>query len=114
MTIGAVAEALALAEGEGCDPAAVREALRGGFADSRILELHGLRMIEGDYRPGGPARLQKKDLENALASARSSGISLPLTEQAAGAYRELVDAQEGGELDHSAYRLWLARRSSTG
>lgn len=109
VTIGAVAEALALAEAEGCDPAAVRAALQGGFADSRILEVHGRRMIEGDYAPGGPSRLQRKDLDNALRSAAAHGLALPLTAQAAAAYAELVERQAGGELDHSAYRLWLAR-----
>ncbi|MEL6980451.1 MAG: NAD(P)-dependent oxidoreductase [Pseudomonadota bacterium] len=112
VTIGAVAEALALAEAEGCDPAAVRAALQGGFADSKILEAHGRRMIEGDYAPGGPCRLQRKDLDNALRAAAAGGLDLPLTRQAARAYAELVEDQGGAELDHSAYRLWLERQAS--
>jgi len=101
VTISAVAEALHLARRSGVDPAAVREALRGGFAWSRIMELHGQRMIDGRYDPGGKAVTQRKDLAQALAQAASTGARMPVTELVKTLYDELVD-QGGGELDHSA------------
>ena len=72
ITIGAVSEALLLAAASGADPAAVREALMGGFADSRILQHHGARMIARDFRPGGRARVQLKDQDTILAAAKGS------------------------------------------
>ncbi|WP_336056893.1 NAD(P)-dependent oxidoreductase [Nitratireductor sp. CH_MIT9313-5] len=107
VTIGAVAEALLLAEKGGCDPIAVREALMGGFATSQILTAHGQRMIERDFRPGGPSALQLKDLENALEAARHAGLKLPLTEQARDAFHTLVNSMDMPRHDHSAYLLWL-------
>lgn len=104
-TIGLVAEALRLAQAGGADLAAVRQALRGGFAESRILELHGERMITGNFTPGAHCRTQLKDLDSALDEAQDLGLALPLTRQAGQLYRDFV-AQGGGELDHSA--LWLA------
>jgi len=106
ITIGAVAEALLLAAASGADPAAVREALRGGFADSRILELHGKRMIERDFRPGGRARVQLKDQDTILAAAKSAGLRLPVSECVTGLYRELVTGG-GAELDQNALLLQL-------
>ncbi|HKT19914.1 MAG TPA: NAD(P)-dependent oxidoreductase [Stellaceae bacterium] len=106
ITIGAVAEALLLAAASGADPAAVREALRGGFADSRILELHGRRMIERDFRPGGRARVQLKDQDTILDAAKSAGLRLPLSECVTGLYRDLV-AAGGAELDQNALLLQL-------
>ena len=79
LTIGAVAEALALAKRAGADPAKVREALQGGFADSRILEVQGQRMIDGAFTPGGKATTQRKDLQQALDLASSIGLDLPAT-----------------------------------
>ena len=79
LTIGAVAEALALAKRAGADPAKVREALLGGFAASRILEVHGRRMIDGAFTPGGKATTQRKDLQQALDLASSIDLDLPAT-----------------------------------
>lgn len=101
LTIGAVAEALSLASAAGVDPAKVREALRGGFADSRILELHGQRMVEHNFRPGGRSVTQRKDLQQALELAHSLNLALPATELCRDLYDRLI-AQGDGELDHSA------------
>lgn len=106
-TIGAVAEGLKLAESAGCDPAIVRAALRGGFAESRILELHGDRMARRDFEPGGKSWSQLKDLRNAAAVLEKAGLSLPLAATVTEAYRDLVDDKDGGEYDHAAYYLWL-------
>jgi 2-hydroxy-3-oxopropionate reductase len=75
-TIAGVAEAVLLAQSSGVDPAKVREALLGGFASSRILEVHGLRMIDGDYTPGFKASLHQKDMRIVLESAHELGLSL--------------------------------------
>ena len=107
ITIGAVAEALLLAAAGGADPAAVREAIRGGFAESRILELHGRRMIEGDYVPGGQVALQLKDLDTILATAVDVGLELPLTRNVRDRYADLKDRLGGGQLDHAALLLQL-------
>ncbi|MGN6549844.1 MAG: NAD(P)-dependent oxidoreductase [Pararhizobium sp.] len=107
VTIGAVAEGLLLAQAGGCDPAAVRSALTGGYATSRILELHGERMIERNWMPGGPLHLQLKDLENALEVARKAGLKLPLTEQTRDAFHRLAHEMKKPRNDHSAYLLWL-------
>ncbi len=107
VTIGAVSEAMLLAQEGGCDPAALRDALMGGFATSRILDLHGERMMQRNWVPGGPAALQLKDLENALEVARQAGLRLPLTEQARDAFHDLVHKMEKPRHDHAAYLLWL-------
>jgi 2-hydroxy-3-oxopropionate reductase len=101
LTIQAVAEALVLARKAGVDPARVRAALLGGFAQSRILELHGQRMLDGDYDPGFKLRLHRKDLTNALQLGREAGVPLFATAQAAGLMDALL-AQGAGERDHSA------------
>lgn len=106
ITIGAVSEALLLAAKGGADPAAVREALMGGFAGSRILELHGQRMIDRDFAPGAPARIQLKDLRMILDEARSEGLTLPLAQQAHNAYQSLV-ANGHSDVDHSGLLLEL-------
>ncbi len=111
-TIGAVAEAMRLASAAGCDPAALRDALRGGFADSRILDLHGGRMVRGDFTPGGRSVAQLKDLDNAMNVAASFGLDLPLANTVRAAFRDFVDNHDGGELDHSAYYIWLAQRQA--
>ena len=106
LTIEAVAEALLFASKAGADPRKVREALLGGFAQSRILELHGQRMIERSFAPGFRTRLHQKDLNLALQAARSLGLSLPGTSIA----QELLNAvaaQGGSDLDHSAIVLAL-------
>ena len=100
LTIGAVAEALALAKRAGADPAKVREALLGGFAASRILEVHGQRMIDGAFTPGGKATTQRKDLQQALDVAASIGLELPATTLSRDLYDRLI-ASGGGDLDHS-------------
>lgn len=101
LTIEAVAEALALAEGCGIDPRKVQEALQGGFADSKILQLHGLRMIERKFTPGGKVKTQLKDLRLAQQLAQQAGLELPHMQSALERYRRLVEAGDG-DLDHSA------------
>ncbi len=101
LTIGAVAEALTLAKRSGVDPAKVRKALTGGFADSRILEVHGKRMVKSTFEPGGKAVIQRKDLSQALDLAKSIGLKLPATELNMALYDRLIETG-GGELDHSA------------
>ena len=110
-SICAVAEALLLAERGGADPAQVREALMGGFADSTVLRQHGLRMVEGNFVPGGPAKYQIKDTGTALALASSLGLTLPVAEQVDHLFRDLV-AHGGGDLDHSAALVELRRRNA--
>ena len=100
LTIGAVAEALALARRAGADPAKVREALQGGFAASRILDVHGRRMIDGAFTPGGKATTQRKDMQQALDLAASIGLELPATTLSRDLYDRLI-ASGGGDLDHS-------------
>ncbi|MDE2259900.1 MAG: NAD(P)-dependent oxidoreductase [Betaproteobacteria bacterium] len=110
MTIGAVAEALLLAEAGGADPASVREAIRGGFAESRVLEHHGARMLARDFTPGARAATQLKDLASALQAAEQVGLDLPLTREVHDLYQAFV--REGGaDLDHSALLLALERRN---
>ncbi|MCL7942906.1 NAD(P)-dependent oxidoreductase [Marinobacter sp. ATCH36] len=106
ITIGAVSEALLLAAKGGADPSAVREALMGGFAGSRILELHGQRMIDRNFAPGAPARIQLKDLRMILDEARSEGLTLPLAQQVHNEYQSLV-ANGHSDVDHSGLLLEL-------
>jgi 3-hydroxyisobutyrate dehydrogenase-like beta-hydroxyacid dehydrogenase len=101
LTIGAVAEGLALARRAGVDPARVREALMGGFAASRILDLHGQRMVEGRFAPGARATTQRKDMDQALALAATLGLDLPATALNRDLYDRLI-AAGGGGLDHAA------------
>jgi len=105
VTIGVVAEAMLLAREGGADPAAIRDALKGGFADSVILQQHGERMTTGNFTPGGPSRLQVKDLDNALDVSRAANLTLPLTEQVRDRFARFVDDLDGGNKDHSG--LWL-------
>lgn len=106
ITIGAVSEALLLAAKGGADPAAVREALMGGFAGSRILDLHGQRMLERNFAPGAPARIQLKDLRMILDEARAEGLTLPLSQQVHNEYLSLV-ANGHSDVDHSGLLLEL-------
>lgn len=108
LTIEAVGEALLLASKAGADPSKVRDALMGGFAGSRILELHGEKMIKHLFKPGFRIRLHQKDLNLALEAARELGVSLPNTATAQELFNA-VKAQEGGDLDHSAMVLALER-----
>lgn len=112
VTIGAVAEALLLAAGGGADPAAVREAIRGGFAESRILEEHGRRMLERNFMPGGKVATHIKDLETALAAAEEAGVVLPLTQNARDRFAFVRDAMGGGGYDHTALLLQLEEAAS--
>ncbi|MFN4101654.1 MAG: NAD(P)-dependent oxidoreductase, partial [Pararhodobacter sp.] len=109
-TIATVAEAILLAEAGGADPARVREALMGGFAASRILELHGQRMIDRDFAPGGPARYQLKDTTAAREVARRLGLDLPVLNLADSLFADLI-AHGGGDLDHSALLTEMQRRN---
>lgn len=106
ITIGAVSEALLLAAKGGADPAAVREALMGGFAGSRILELHGQRMLDRNFSPGAPARIQLKDMRMILDEARAEGLTLPLSQQVHNEYLSLV-ANGHSDVDHSGLLLEL-------
>jgi len=108
LTIEAVGEALLLASKAGADASKVRDALMGGFAGSRILELHGERMITHSFEPGFRIRLHQKDLNLALEAARELGVSLPNTATAQELFNA-VKALEGGDLDHSAMVLALER-----
>jgi 3-hydroxyisobutyrate dehydrogenase-like beta-hydroxyacid dehydrogenase len=89
-TLNIIAEALLLAQAGGADPAAVRNAIRGGFAESRILEVHGQRMLERNFMPGGQVKSQTKDLENVLIAAAAAGVNLPVTELVTERYRSLL------------------------
>lgn len=108
ITIGAVSEALLFAKAGGADPAAVRTALAGGFADSLVLQLHGERMIERRFQPGGTITNQIKDLDAAERVASSEGLTLPLASAVRNAFREAA-AQGDADKDHSALYLWLER-----
>lgn len=110
-TIAAVAEALSLAKAGGADPAAVREAIRGGFAESRILELHGQRMVEGDFTPHGTVRVQAKDMGMIGNFARGLGLDLPVMADVERRYIALRDDLDGADLDHSALWLEVAARN---
>ncbi len=101
LTIAAVGEALVFASKAGADPARVRTALMGGFASSRILEVHGERMIKRTFAPGFRIALHQKDLNLALQGARALGIALPQTAGAAQLMQSCV-ALGHGQADHSA------------
>ncbi len=108
ITIGAVSEAFILAGAGGADRGKVREALQGGFASSRILSEHGLRMVERDFEPGGPARFQVKDLVNALEAAKRLGLDLPITKLLHRLFEDMAETG-GANLDHSALLTHLER-----
>jgi 2-hydroxy-3-oxopropionate reductase len=99
--VAAVAEVMKLAKACGVDPAPVREALLGGFAQSRVLDIHGQRMIDDNYVPGFKAHLHLKDMGIVLDTAKQLGIRLPEAERVAGLIGQLVEQGEG-ELDSSA------------
>jgi 2-hydroxy-3-oxopropionate reductase len=104
LNIQAVAEALVFASKAGADPAKVRQALMGGFASSRILEVHAERMLNGTFNPGFRIRLHQKDLNLALGAAKDLQLSLPNTAIAQQMFASCM-AHGGGELDHSAMIL---------
>ena len=101
LNIAAVGEALLFASKAGADPAKVRQALMGGFAASRILEVHGERMIKRTFNPGFRIGLHQKDLGLALAGARTLGVALPQTASAA-QLMQVCSANGMQDLDHSA------------
>jgi 2-hydroxy-3-oxopropionate reductase len=100
-TIEAVAEALALAERSGVDPAKVREALLGGFAGSKILDVHGRRMLDRAFDPGFRVRLHRKDARIVMELAAEVGARVPSFAVVTDQLQQLVDAG-GGDLDHAA------------
>ncbi len=108
LTIQAVSEALLFASKAGANPENVRQALLGGFAQSRILELHGERMIKRSFNPGFRIRHQQKDLNNALSAAKAMCVALPNTALVQELYNS-VCAHGGAELDHSALVTALER-----
>jgi len=110
ITIGAVAEALLLAAKGGADMAQVRQALMGGFADSRIMQLHGQRMVERDFAKRAAMTVQLKDMRNAMATAQAMGFDAPITALFESLYAQAV--QEGlSDLDHAGLFVALAQRN---
>jgi 2-hydroxy-3-oxopropionate reductase len=110
ITIGAVAEALLLCEKGGADMAKVKQAITGGFADSRILQVHGQRMVERDFAPRARMSVQLKDMRNALATAAEIGFDAPITTLFEQLY---ADGIEHGltDLDHAGLFVELASRN---
>ncbi len=100
-TIAGVGEAMLLARASGVDPAKVREALLGGFANSKVLEVHGRRMIDGNYEPGFKARLHQKDMRIVMEAAHALGLALPGAAQVT-QYLNALMGRGLGELDSSA------------
>ncbi|MCV0441459.1 MAG: NAD(P)-dependent oxidoreductase [Hydrogenophaga sp.] len=110
ITIGAVAEALLLCEKGGADMARVKEAITGGFADSRILQVHGQRMIERDFTKRGAVAVQLKDMRNALTTASEIGFEAPITQLFEQLFAQAAD-HGLADLDHSALFVELASRN---
>jgi 2-hydroxy-3-oxopropionate reductase len=110
VTIGVVAEALLLCAKGGADMAKVKDAITGGFADSRILQVHGQRMIERDFAPRGRISVQLKDMRNAMATAQELGFDAPITGLLESLY---ASASENGlsGMDQAAFFAELARRN---
>jgi 2-hydroxy-3-oxopropionate reductase len=108
--LGAIAEALLLASAGGANPVQARLAWSGGFADSKVLQIHGQRMLNRDFVPGGHARTHLKDLDSALAAAKEHDLDLPVTSLAHTLLAALC-AQGGGDYDNSALLLELERRN---
>ena len=100
-TIDAVAQALRLVELSGVDPAAARQAMLGGFADSRILDLHGARMVNRNFVAGGRAEWQLKDVRLIAEQAAAVGLKSPTLDNSLEQWEELVVRRAGGDLDHS-------------
>ena len=111
ITIGAVAEAMLLIERGGGDPAAVRDALKGGFADSLILQLHGARMTEGDLAPRGRAAIQLKDMNNIMEEADKLSLTLPMSADIQARFATLCNEMGSADLDHAALYLELLKRN---
>lgn len=104
-TIAIVAEAMLLAQAGGADPEAMRKAIRGGFAESRILELHGQRMLDRNFKPGGQIKSQAKDHANIMAAAQDANLRLPLTTHVADLFNSLLAVH--AEADQAAALLAL-------
>ncbi|MGO4742519.1 NAD(P)-dependent oxidoreductase [Serratia quinivorans] len=100
-TLSLLSEAFTLAQRGGADPAKVREALLGGFADSTLLQQHGARMVNEDFKARGAAKWQLKDTRSAVALAQQLGLTLPLTETINTLFSQMIAAGDG-ELDHCA------------
>lgn len=113
-TIAIVAEAVLLLEQAGVDPEAFRRALSGGFADSTILQLHGKRMSERTFEPGGKVTTQLKDEKNILEAAQSFNLELPVTQAIFDRYKDLSNNMGKGDLDHSALFLQLLKINNLG
>ena len=111
LNIEAVGEALLLAAKAGADPAKVRQALMGGFANSRILEVHGERMVKRSFDPGFRIELHQKDLNLALTTARQLGVSLPNTATAQELFNQCAAHGDAG-LDHSGLVTALERMAN--
>jgi 3-hydroxyisobutyrate dehydrogenase-like beta-hydroxyacid dehydrogenase len=109
-TIGIVAEALLLCERGGANMAKVKEAITGGFADSRVLQVHGQRMVERDFAPRGRMSVQLKDLHNALSTAREVGYDAPITALFEQLYAQGID-HGLADLDHAGLFVELASRN---
>jgi len=110
VTIGVVAEALLLCAKGGADMAKVKEAVTGGFADSRILQVHGQRMIERDFAPRGRISVQLKDMRNAMATAQELGFDAPITGLLEALYSSASENGLSG-MDQAAFFAELARRN---
>ena len=108
ITIGAVSEALILAEAAGADPKAVRKAIKNGFAGSPILEIHGKRILEKNFEPGGKCSTQLKDMKNIIETAKAYKIHLPLSEKIKKLY-EIIVEEGKSSLDHSALYLLIKK-----
>ncbi|KAG1647822.1 2-hydroxy-3-oxopropionate reductase [Nymphon striatum] len=112
VTIAAVAEATLLVEKGGADPAALRAALKGGFADSVILQQHGQRMSEGDFAPGGLSKFQLKDLDNYARRSGLVGARATLHASLCGiGFAYFCEEMDGADLDHSGLYLELKKRN---
>ena len=108
ITIGAVSEALILAKAAGADPKAVRNAIKTGFAGSPILENHGKRILENNFKPGGRCSTQLKDMKNIIETAKIYNVHLPLSEKIKKLY-DLIVKEGKSNFDHSALYLLMKK-----
>ncbi len=108
-TLSIIAEALLLAQAGGADPAAMRAAIRGGFAESRLLEVHGQRMLDRKFIPGGQIKTQAKDMDNILIAAQEAGVELPVSKLVTELYHSILPAIPNA--DQSAALIALEQRN---
>tara|TARA_B100001142_G_scaffold242401_1_gene241477 strand:- start:802 stop:1479 length:678 start_codon:yes stop_codon:yes gene_type:complete len=108
ITIGAVAEAIIMAEAAGVDAKALRQAIKNGFAGSKILEIHGQRMINKNFQAGGKCSTQLKDMNNIIETAKNYNVDLPISKTIKKLYK-LTVAKGHADLDHSALYLLLKK-----